>query len=518
MTGDIGTGKTTVCRRFLKTLSDNTQVAFVLNPCLDSAEFLQAICHELCIKNIDKSATIRELADQIYQCLLDNHANGINTILLVDEAQHIHPNVLEQIRLLTNLETDTQKLLKIVLVGQPELNEVLASPSLKQLSQRITARYHIEPLTLSEVKYYVNHRLGMAGYSQAKPLFSQAIIRRLFELSGGVPRLINIICDRALLGVYSQGLSCVNKKNLEQAYAEIQGNYSFKGYHKTSPNRIRLVLLLSILLLSLFIWKYKAIQQWINHRLTTEVIVEETIVDNKPSVVANIPPEMELEKPITVVLPPEEPKPVISISAYHNVNQGVEAIFTASNIALEVESIRCESLPLVDWHCENVSVKGWRDIQLINRPSLLVLENSNGVQRYLPVIGISGAFAHIVDNGKRYSMTLSTLGEYWTGDIIYLWQAPNNFNRFIYKQSPPIMIRWLSERFALLDNKDHLLADDKYNFRLEKRIKLFQKQLKLKEDGKAGMQTLQKLNEVTGKALLMTNTMFPIVNVIAIEE
>jgi general secretion pathway protein A len=219
LTGEVGTGKTTVSRCLLADLPANTQVAFILNPTLSELELLGAICDELKIRYKKTDASLKLLTDKITAKLLKNHQAGINTILIIDEAQHLQPAVLEQLRLLTNLETNTKKLLQVILIGQPELQQLLQRQDLRQLAQRITARYHLMPLTLAEVQYYVQHRLQVAGCN--RPVFTEAALKKLFQLSGGIPRLVNLICDRALLGGYSQQKALIDAPLVQQAAGEI---------------------------------------------------------------------------------------------------------------------------------------------------------------------------------------------------------------------------------------------------------------------------------------------------------
>ena len=219
LTGEVGTGKTTVSRCLLAELPENTQVAFILNPTLSELELLAAICDELKIRYKKTDASLKMLTDKITAKLLKNHQSNINTILIIDEAQHLQPAVLEQLRLLTNLETNTKKLLQVILIGQPELQQLLQRQDLRQLAQRITARYHLMPLTLAEVAFYVQHRLAVAGCS--RPVFTQSAINKLFQLSGGIPRLLNLLCDRAMLGGYSQQKALIDAKLVEQAGQEI---------------------------------------------------------------------------------------------------------------------------------------------------------------------------------------------------------------------------------------------------------------------------------------------------------
>ena len=202
LTGEVGTGKTTLVRTLLQNrLPDNADVAVILNPQLSALEFLETICEELGISGIEQKDSSKALIDALNQYLLAAHAEGRRTIILVDEAQNLARDVLEQVRLLTNLETSKQKLLQIILIGQPELRELLARTDLRQLAQRITGRYHLEPLSRIETAEYIEHRLRVAG--ALGEIFDGAAKREVFRRSQGVPRLINVICDRALLGAYS---------------------------------------------------------------------------------------------------------------------------------------------------------------------------------------------------------------------------------------------------------------------------------------------------------------------------
>ncbi|MGO9377434.1 MAG: ExeA family protein [Dissulfurispiraceae bacterium] len=221
LTGDIGTGKTTVCRCMLDQLAENCDTAFILNPRLTEEELLASICEEIGIEYPAVGASVKNLVDRINNHLLKSHAGGRRTLLIIDEAQNLSPSVLEQLRLLTNLETNRCKLLQIILIGQPELRKMLEKPELRQLSQRITARFHLEPLSRSDIANYVGHRLAVAG--ARRQLFPPSVIKRLYSLTGGVPRLINLICDRALLGTYAQSKGRVNRATLNRAAYEVLG-------------------------------------------------------------------------------------------------------------------------------------------------------------------------------------------------------------------------------------------------------------------------------------------------------
>lgn len=219
LTGEVGTGKTTVSRSLLQELDEQTDVAFILNPTLSALELLAAMCDELKIRYRKTDASLKLLSDKITQRLQKNHEAGKKTILIIDEAQHLQPAVLEQLRLLTNLETNTKKLLQVILIGQPELQQLLQRNDLRQLAQRITARYHLLPLSYAEVQQYVRFRLQVAGCQ--RPVFSEKAVKKLFELSGGIPRLLNLLADRSLLAAYSQQQPLVEVSAVQRAAAEI---------------------------------------------------------------------------------------------------------------------------------------------------------------------------------------------------------------------------------------------------------------------------------------------------------
>ncbi len=210
LTGEVGTGKTTVSRCLMERLPENTQAAFILNPTLSSHELLATICDELKIRYRKTGATLKTLTDKIQDKLLKNHKEGVNTLLIIDEAQHLQPEVLEQLRLLTNLETNTKKLLQVILIGQPELQTLLKRRDLRQLAQRITARYHLMPLNREEVAQYIKHRLSIAECIRA--VFSKSAMNTIHDICGGIPRLINLVCERALLNAYSSNVATVDKK------------------------------------------------------------------------------------------------------------------------------------------------------------------------------------------------------------------------------------------------------------------------------------------------------------------
>jgi|GEM_PF-2846457 len=236
LTGEVGTGKTTVCRCLLEQIPESCDIAFILNPKLTVEELLATVCDELGISYPEGNTSIKVFVDRINDYLLDAHARGRKTVLIIEEAQNLSTEVLEQVRLLTNLETNQRKLMQIIMLGQPEFREMLSRPELRQLAQRVTARYHLGSLSRKEVAVYVNHRLIVAG-THSK-LFPDSTISKLYRLSGGIPRLINLLCDRALLGAYVQGRYRIDKPTLTKAAREVFGKPSIRKQHRKTFRRV----------------------------------------------------------------------------------------------------------------------------------------------------------------------------------------------------------------------------------------------------------------------------------------
>jgi general secretion pathway protein A len=221
LTGEVGTGKTTLCRVVLEQIPENTRIALILNPMLSPAELLRAVCVELEIDLEGTDGSLQQIQDRLNRYLLERHGSGEKVVLIIDEAQNMNREALEQIRLLTNLETATDKLLQIILIGQPELRELLARAELRQLAQRITARYHLDPLNRQETEHYIRHRLKVAGGERCP--FTSDGLRAIYETSEGVPRLVNIIADRALMAGYAKDVDRINAGLVRAAAREVAG-------------------------------------------------------------------------------------------------------------------------------------------------------------------------------------------------------------------------------------------------------------------------------------------------------
>lgn len=249
LTGEVGAGKTTVCRCFLQQVGAHCRVAYIFNPRLSAAELLQAICQEFAISLPATSAPdrTRELVEALNRHLLASHARGEHNLLIIDEAQNLSADVLEQLRLLTNLETNERKLLQIILIGQPELRQQVQQPALEQLAQRIIARYHLGPLSAADCRAYIVHRLAVAG-ARSAPLFSDAAMRTVHQVSGGVPRRINLVCDRALLAAYSRNQARVSTALVRQAASEIFADGKVRSLRQVAGAAVAVLTTLAVAL------------------------------------------------------------------------------------------------------------------------------------------------------------------------------------------------------------------------------------------------------------------------------
>ena len=232
LTGEVGTGKTTLIRSLLEQLPAKAEIALILNPQLSTLEFLQVICQELRIAT-PREDSVKTRVDSLNTSLLRAYAEGRRVVLIVDEAQTLSPELLEQVRLLTNLETPKKKLLQIILIGQPELRDVLERPEMRQLAQRITGRYHLEPLSKNDTAVYVRHRMRVAGAQS--DVFKGSAIRRLYKKSRGIPRLINVVADRALLAAYTQDHRIVDGRLVDRAASEVFGARRLTGAGGPGP-------------------------------------------------------------------------------------------------------------------------------------------------------------------------------------------------------------------------------------------------------------------------------------------
>ncbi len=475
LTGEVGTGKTTINRCLLEQLPDATDVAIVLNPALDARELLATVCDELQITYDSGEPSLKELTDRLHAFLLANHARGRNTVLIIDEAQHLNFDVLEQIRLLTNLETDTQKLLQIILIGQPELAELLARPELRQLRQRITARYNLEPLNQAETGAYIRHRLQVAGLPAGTELFGDDVVRGIYRITRGIPRLINVICDRVLLGTYGQNQRRANRRILRQAAAEVMGQEigAQSGNHRWLAVAASLLLGVGVVAAGAWWWSQQQ--------------VESAAV---PS--ANAAPVA--ESPAAIAAPEEPAAP----SAWMlGPEEGEGALLSLALPAGPFVS-RCDELAPNGPVCGALQASTWSELMKADRPLLLDLVTPERFAATALLVGLEEGRAWLWQAEQLHSVALSELGPLWNGRFHWVWQPPAHYRRLLSQGDSGPDVASIADLFAQLDGQGEPLSRGQFNAALEQRVKLFQQQFDLEEDGVVGVQTLLRLNEQLG--------------------
>jgi general secretion pathway protein A len=478
LTGEVGTGKTTISRCLLDQIPEKSNIAMILNPKLLAGELLATICDELHIKYPEDNTSIKVYIDCIFQYLLEQNALGRKTVVIIEEAQNLTPDVLEQLRLLTNLETNQRKLMQIVMLGQPELLDILAQPELRQLEQRITARYHLMPLTQKETIDYVNHRLGVAGARERDPIFTNAALKLIYKYSEGVPRKVNLMCDRALLGAYVHNEKIVDAKTVKQAAKEVAGRRS-----KTVKQQQRFRT-------DMLAWMVA------NLVLMVGVIILGYAVYTKPEALAalfNTKPAANTDSTKALALIDEQP---VGESKYH----AFQAVFKRwkTDMGPNLGPDACEQAPNFGLSCLNL--KGnLRSLRSYNRPAVLSLINSKGQTVYAAVTQITDNMATIHLNGESANLLLDDLDTRWFGDYTLIWRPPPNFNGAIAPGSSGKEVTWVANLLAAV-NGQPLPAQSEmtYDDRMMEQVKQFQLKMGLVSDGIVGAQTLIYLNSAAG--------------------
>ncbi len=437
LTGEVGTGKTTLCRCLLEQLPEQTHVALVLNPLLTPRELLATICDELGIDTRGISDSNKALVDALNVYLLAQHARGHRVVVVIDEAQNLSPEALEQVRLLTNLETAKEKLLQMVLLGQPELRQLLQRENLRQLSQRITARYHLKPLNQEETRAYVRHRMMVAG-AQRSP-FSRSALRSLYQRSGGVPRLINIIADRALAGAYARESGLVTSRLIQAAANEVQPSET-----RVRSKRWPAVLAAAAGLLLVVITVYSWGPAWLGSpRPVAEPDVQAVTAQPAPAPAREIP----VEKPDPLAAPQ-----TAATGAVESLPPLVDELLeepVATNDTLDPAWLDLQHLaawrslaglwgdpqnsPLIQAACDGAQGTGfaclqesgnWSRIRHLGLPVILVLRD--GDTRLLPLRGFAGGDALVGSDGDSRVIARGDIEEKWLGDYLLAWpQAPD---------------------------------------------------------------------------------------------
>ena len=547
LTGEIGAGKTTVCRCFLEQIPRRCNVAYIFNPKLTVIELLQSICHEFRIPLPEgigqhRAATVKDYVDPLNEFLLKTHAVGQNNVLIIDEAQNLSPDVLEQLRLLTNLETSERKLLQIVLIGQPELRGMLAQPELEQLAQRVIARYHLDALSQAETAQYILHRLAVAGKTHGH-LFDAKAVRRIHQWTRGVPRRINLLCDRALLGAYALGKEVVNRQIVDKAAGEVFEGQPHKPEATTKPPRAGTApskgtdrhdraerhgagsrdsrkTPFTANTATPAAWKRPPVWAWALLAGIALPTVAALTLWNRPG--GHLPPT----KAATAAQTAASARPATAASA------------TASAPAVSAQA--SDKAPLLDaaalaqalratpqheaaaWHdlaalwsseplpagdpCQAATTRqlqcfrqsgGLALVRQLDRPGVLTLQSGSApVYALITRLDDQGATLRLGD--KAYRVSLATLSTVWRGDFATFWRTPPGYRRKLQDGDTGPAVDWLAARVASLHGEPAPTGTHRFDEDLKTRLHAFQLAQGLKPDGVAGATTFMQLNRLTG--------------------
>jgi general secretion pathway protein A len=489
LTGEVGMGKTTIIRCLLEQMPENTDVAIVMNPMSNVPELLSIICDELGASYIEDEPTLKELTDALHAYLLKSHTQGRNTILLIDEAQLLSVEALEHIRLLTNLETNTQKLLHIILVGQPELKTLIAQPQLRQLTQRITARFHLAPLTLNETQNYIHHRLKVAGMRNRNSPFPQPIIKRIHSLTGGIPRLINVICERCLIGAYAGSTQTVDSNIFNVARKEVTGELSRIKRHPVKYYAIAASVAVGVLLLAGLFFSRVDLQKSPTSTAAVSITTpsktsasSQSLGHSSTAIVAN-----EQAQSLT-----ETPQLGTHIRNYKTAEN---SLFNYLGLPIAAETRPCGTNTKNTQQCVKKTLHTWTDIIEVNRPAIIVLATPEKFSTYVVIVGIQQDKARVIDEqGQPVTISLAALGTLWTGDVVYIWNKPRDYSEPLTLGDSSSTIEWVAQQFAKLDRQTDPLTDDLFNIALQERVKIFQRTKAINPDGTINQQTLMALN------------------------
>jgi general secretion pathway protein A len=525
ITGEVGTGKTTLLRNLLDRTPPDLDVAFILNPRLTVRELLESLCDELGVV-YDKKAqqSVKQYIDVLNKHLLQTHQAGRSTVVIIDEAQNLSPAVLEQIRLLTNLETNDKKLLRIILLGQPELADMLARTELRQLAQRITARYHLTPLSKGDVHAYVSHRLVRAGGNPN--IFTKSALNTLYRLSKGTPRLINVIADRALLGAFVEGKYQVTPKLVRNAAKEVLGQ------SKSPPASYWWVAgVTTAIFAAAGLWFYllpgPAGQTDVSQSSAASYasVAEPSPADAQepPAATASAatasaaPPKVQPATTISSLQPtadngtqPTQSSSTLPLNApttadisrpegrtYVNQRLAYRAVFARWGADYPVNSnlIPCDFAPKVGLQC--LSRKGsWSEINALNAPVILELWDNQNAPYYAGLLRSDGSRYELSLGERTTTTTPKDLRDAWFGAYVVLWQTPPDYNGSLSQGDNHPSVRWLHEQLLRLMPEAEL-GPPQSNFSpaLRAAVIAFQQQEGLLADGIVGPLTWIRLSD-----------------------
>ena len=492
LTGEVGTGKTTLIRSLLEQLPAKAEIALILNPQLSTLEFLQVICQELGIAATAEDS-VRARIDALNAHLLRAYAEARRIVLIVDEAQALTPELLEQIRLLTNLETPKKKLLQIILIGQPELRDLLDRPEMRQVAQRITGRYHLEPLGKEDTALYVRHRMKVAGAQS--DVFTPSATAKLYRLSRGIPRLINVVADRALLAAYTRDQRLVDRGLVVSAAAEVFGARSTS--RRWWPAAASAAGLAAFVLATTNLWQTPG--QPLPTPATTSLPATVAAAAGAPAQRSDAPNEISVADAATPapVSAPESSAPLTlaALSAEPGFmmdrDQAVAELLALWGGTYERErGDACDQAAREGLQCLVQQNGSLGELRRLNWPAIVTLIDENGAPHFVVIASLDHSAAHVLANGKTFDLPLAELTYHWFGEHLLLWRPGIPQPKDLTPGQRDAGVLWLRETLARLGGEDPPANPSPlYDAALEARVREFQRVHMLTVDGIVGART-----------------------------
>lgn len=519
LTGEVGTGKTTLSRSLLDRVPENTDIAFVINPRLSARELLATLCEELGDAPVGEQISSKRLVDRINRLLLAAHALGRRTVLVIDEAQNLTRDVLEQIRLLTNLETSERKLLQVVLIGQPELDDMLRRPDLRQLAQRITARYHLTPMSREELARCVRHRLEVAG-SQRNP-FTRSGLAALYRCSRGIPRVANLIADRALLGAYATDQDRIGASIVRRAAREVVARPTASSARLQLASAAVLLLAVGAGASVWFTLAEDAGSQAPQRTAGAAVdsappaaAAEDASASSATATAPVTPMRLDsetLEAQETTAAAATTPAPEPSLSSVPMVAMLQDAHAGAARFAFQDVVDRwfvplevtdgdqiCSQAGRVGLSCLELDTT-WEELRALDLPAVLHLDGGRGPDRVALVAMDRQRVQLAMADGVRW-LRRDDLDPNWTGAATVLWQLPPGYRRPLQRGNRGEPVRWLRRQLGEAGHPSSGRADE-FDATLERAVRDFQGRHDLEQDGIAGPMTWIHLQRLTGTGI-----------------
>ena len=481
LTGEVGTGKTTVVRSLLSRVPHHADVAVILNPRLTPVEFLQTICEELGVPVADADReSVKHMVDALNQRLLTAHAEGRRVIVIVDEAQNLSPETLEQVRLLTNLETPTQKLLQIILIGQPELRDLLDRNDLRQLAQRITGRYHLMPLSREETLGYVRHRLKVAG--AAGEIFTPRALREIHRLTFGVPRIINVTCDRALLGAYTQESPKVSAPLVRQAATEVYGRRVTARWLGWAAGAVLAACCAIAAVAGWHMWQNRATALSAGRAPLSAI---HPAVPNAASGAGSV-----ASASSAAGLSPVSISELLANNAVDTTDAAAfRRLLSLWGTAMTDDRDPCGQAQRAGLAC--LDQRGsWAQVRTLNRPSILTLLDERGQRHRVVLSALDDDYATLEIGDHSQRVPLDELSRDWFGDFTLIWKPKTLRTRELSLGMHGDEVRWLRRSLnALHGAASDPTRSDVYDEDLAIAVQNFQREHRLNVDGIAGLQT-----------------------------